>query len=532
MTENETPIDIRDYIDAVLRRWYLFAILVPLCGLVGLFVAYVLPPVYRAEARVLVEGQAISSELVNSTVTTATAERLKIIEQRLLARSTLLELTDRLSLFEDEPDMSSSDKVEYLKDNTRITPITTQRGREENVTAFTISFTSSDPRKASAIVNEFVAMAIEQNVEVRTDRAVGTKDFFEAEGERLAQALISLEEEISAFKRQNPDAVPRAAEFSRQQLTDLESSMFEREREILALEEERRTLRRTLDEGIDVESIMDQLSEEQRELRSLQRELVLKRAVFAESHPQVRSLVARIEALEASLGPEDRRKAEELVAERRGELNREIRLVDDRIALLKKQQSDALDTKERLAEAVARAPDVEMELNAMERRYRDLQERYQDNARKLAVAQTGEKLEVNRQAERFEVIEQAETPNEPIAPNRRIIAVGGVAGGFAAAFTLIVLAELMNQSVRTASDLERALNLRPVVTIPYIETEQEVRRRVWRTRVVTLFVLVVVPSALYAVDQFVMPLALLFEEVLERTGAMNFIEMVKDRLAD
>ncbi|MEL6208999.1 MAG: hypothetical protein AAFR44_02215, partial [Pseudomonadota bacterium] len=82
------------------------------------------------------------------------------------------------------------------------------------------------------------------------------------------------------------------------------------------------------------------------------------------------------------------------------------------------------------------------------------------------------------------------------------------------------------------SDLERSLNLRPVVTIPYIETEQEVRRRVWRNRVLVLLFLVIVPSALYAVDQFYLPLELLVERVLERSGAMQLIDMVKAKLAE
>lgn len=529
-TETERPIDIRDYIDAVLRRWYYFAILVPLCGLIGLFVAYVLPPVYKADGRVLVEGQAISPDLARSTVTTATAQRIRAIEQRMLSRSNLLRVAEELRLFRNRPDMTPSERVSYLRQGTSVRPIGDRR--TEDINSFVISFTSSEPDQAAEIVNEFISIMVEENVKARTERAEETKDFFESEAERLAQSLLDLEAEMSAFQRANPYAVPDAVGQTRSQLARLEASLFERERETLSLEEERRRLKTTLDEGITIESIMDQLSEEQRELRSLERELLIKRAVFADTHPQVRSLVARIDALEATIAPDDRRRAEELVAERRGELSRQIELVDNRIALLRKQQSDAIEQKARLEDAITRSPEVAMELSAMRRRYDNLQENYERNVRKLSVAETGERLEVNRQAERFEVIEQAERPSAPIAPNRNIIAAGGVAGGFAAAFALIVLAELMNQSVRTASDLERTLNLRPVVTIPYIETEQEVRRRVWRIRVLTLFTLVVVPATLYAVDQFVMPLQLAFEMGLERSGLQRFIDMVKDRLAD
>ncbi|MEO0761391.1 MAG: hypothetical protein AAFZ09_06220, partial [Pseudomonadota bacterium] len=248
-------------------------------------------------------------------------------------------------------------------------------------------------------------------------------------------------------------------------------------------------------------------------------------------------VVASYDAAEPTVvtGPvhiaEARNRAEEMVANRRGELERELTLVVNRRALLEKQQSNALEKQTELRYAIDRAPEVEMELNALQRQYGGVERRYRDTVSKLAVAETGEELEVNRQAERFEVIEQASKPGKPIAPNRRLIAASGFAGGFAAAFALIIFAELMNQSVRTASDLERTLNLRPVVTIPYIETEQEVRRRVWRLRVGVLLVLVVVPSTLYAVDQFVQPLELLVENALERSGAMRFIEMARERLS-
>ncbi|MEO0959510.1 MAG: Wzz/FepE/Etk N-terminal domain-containing protein, partial [Pseudomonadota bacterium] len=69
MSDTDRPIDIRDYIDAVLRRWYLFVIFVPITSVIGLFIAYVLPPVYSAEARVLVQSQAVSENLVQATVT-------------------------------------------------------------------------------------------------------------------------------------------------------------------------------------------------------------------------------------------------------------------------------------------------------------------------------------------------------------------------------------------------------------------------------------------------------------------------------
>ncbi|MEM6945110.1 MAG: Wzz/FepE/Etk N-terminal domain-containing protein [Pseudomonadota bacterium] len=531
MSDTDRPINIRDYIDAVLRRWYLFVIFVPVTSLVGLFVAYVLPPVYVAQARVLVESQAVSENLVTATVTADTAELLKAIEQRMLTRNNLLGLIDKLKLFTDRPDMTASEKVAEIRRSTSLRSSSNRRRAGREVRNFTIEHESARPAQAAAIVNELVTIVLEENVSARSSRAAETTDFFKAETEELATAIIDLEGEISEYKRTNELALPGADSYRRSRLTDLENGMFQREREVLVLEESRRELQRRLDDGVDIDDVMEQLSPEMRELSKLEQLVQVKKAVFAESHPEVRNLRRRMDALRSLIGPEAERDAEEMVAERRATLHREIELIDTRLDLIEKQQIDSLSEQDRVQQAIARAPSVEMELSAKVRRYADLERRYQENIRKLSVAETGEKLEINQQAERFELLERAEPPSTPVAPNRRMIAAAGFGSGFAAAFALIILAELMNQSVRTASDLERALNLRPVVTIPYIETVQEVRRRIWRVRVLTLLVLVVVPSTLYAIDQFYVPLELLFERFLERTGAMKFIDQVRDRLA-
>ncbi|MEO1531767.1 MAG: Wzz/FepE/Etk N-terminal domain-containing protein [Pseudomonadota bacterium] len=528
MSDTDRPIDIRDYIGAVLRRWYLFVLFVPITSAIGLFVAYVLPPVYVAEARVLVQSQAVSENLVEATVTANTSELLKAIEQRMLTRTNLLGLVDKLNLFQDRPEMTASDQVAELRAGTALVP--TRSGRE-GIQAFSVNHRSSRPAEAAAIVNELVTIVLEQNVEARSSRAAETTDFFKSETEELGTALVDLEAQISSFKRQNELSLPASGSYRRGRLSDLQNAMFAREREVLQLEESRRELQRRLDDGIDVDDVIEQLSPEMRELRSLEQNLQIKRAVFASSHPEIRNLQRRIDTMREIIGPEAEQNAEELIAEQRASVQREIRLIDTRLDLIEKQQLDALAEQEVLEQAIGKAPTVEMELSAMSRRYADLDRRYRENIAKLSAAETGEKLEVNQQAERFELIERAEPPGAPIAPNRRLIAVAGFGSGFAAAFALIILAELMNQSVRTASDLERTLNLRPVVTIPYIETVQEVRRRIWRVRVITLLVLVVVPTSLYVVDQFYVPLELLFERFLERTGAMKFIDQVKERLA-
>ena len=65
----------------------------------GLAVAYLMPPVYRASAKVLVEAPQIPEEMARPTVLTSAVEQLQIIEQEITTRENLLALASRLDIY-------------------------------------------------------------------------------------------------------------------------------------------------------------------------------------------------------------------------------------------------------------------------------------------------------------------------------------------------------------------------------------------------------------------------------------------------
>ena len=68
---------------------------------IGLAVASILPPVYRATARMLVETPQIPGNLAQSTVPVNAIEQIEIIQQRLMTRANLLGLADRFDIYAD-----------------------------------------------------------------------------------------------------------------------------------------------------------------------------------------------------------------------------------------------------------------------------------------------------------------------------------------------------------------------------------------------------------------------------------------------
>ncbi len=92
-------IDLKFYFSLFLRRLHYFLIVLTLGTVVGLTLAWMLPPVYVAEARLVVESEQIPDELAASTVQIAATEQLQIIQQRILTRDTLIEMANRLQIY-------------------------------------------------------------------------------------------------------------------------------------------------------------------------------------------------------------------------------------------------------------------------------------------------------------------------------------------------------------------------------------------------------------------------------------------------
>ena len=119
-------------------------------------------------------------------------------------------------------------------------------------------------------------------------------------------------------------------------------------------------------------------------------------------------------------------------------------------------------------------------------------------------------MEEDQQAERFAVIEAPIIPQDPVRPKRGqlLLLVFGAAmgGGAATAFG----AEFLDNTIRRSRDITQKLNTQLLVTIPYITTRAEARRRNGKTAAIIMGLILLFGLALAAVHQFYSPLDLLW----------------------
>ena len=520
-----------DLLRMVRRRIVIIVLIAGLGIAASTFIAYVLPAVYQSTARILVEGQQIPDELARSTVTQTASQRLDSITQKVMSRPNLIKLIDELGLYTERADLSLSAKIERVRNATALIPITRPPPNNQMLSAFTIQVTMSDPELAARTANEFVTLVLDQNAQVRTRQATETLAFFEKESERLRDTISGLERQITEYKRANEDALPGNLSFRHEQLNQMTDTALALDNSIFQLEQQRDELQNRLAEIRDVRTIAATERPEQARLRAIESELAQLRTVYSESHRSIQALLAQREAVRRTLPAEDtqptgqpssRQQREEQILGRIRQLNSQIdSLQDEKLALV--------ETGNRIRESIRRTPDVEVVLKAYDRRLEDLQDQLVGIVRKRAEAETGERLEVNQQAERFEVVENALMPEFPISPNRKKLAAMGAVASIGLALGLAFLLEMLFPAIRSVSQMQRQLDLRPVVAIPHIRTRAEKRMGLVRGVAMLLLLGVAIPGGLYVVDQKVMPLQKIGEKVVEKTGMSEFIRIIEAR---
>ncbi|MGP6089425.1 GumC family protein [Antarctobacter jejuensis] len=355
---------------------------------------------YEATAVVQIEDARVPDQLVGATAATEDASRrVRLIEQRLMARDNLVRIMEKHDLFSDDPDMTLNERVYAMRLAARIQPMTNPQqsfSPEANApSGLMITVTLDDPEKAAELANELMTSVIDQSRDRSVSRARDTLEFFRVEEQRIGAEIEALGGEIAAFKRANGDQLPAGVLDLRTQLASLRDTELELDQQILTLE-----------------TASDRTREE---------------------------------------------------VKRR------------QIALLQEQKALIGTRVAQIEELITGAPEVERELNRLEREMTKLQEQYEVITRRMAEAELGQMLEDRQATDRFEVLETALPPVYPVSGSRKkIAAVGGIAS-LMAGIALAFVAEMMNPAIRTAAQMERMLGVQPVVAIPVVASRRDRR---------------------------------------------------------
>ncbi len=523
--------DFKFYLSILWRRLPLVLFIWIAIASAGIYAAFKLPPVYQANATILVESPKIPTDLATSTVSVSSDEVIQVIKQRLTTRDNLLRLSEKFNVFASDQGLSPTERVELMRAAAEVNVISLGVAGQNAATTFSVAFRSSDPVVAAQVANEMVTVILNENVQLRTDRATQTTEFFREEVGRLSEELGRIEGQIVSFKSENSDSLPDSLEFRRNEISRIQVRLVQLDSQELTLREQANIYRRALENPNVATPLPDAVASPlELQLADLRRQLAQRSAILSETHPQIVALQSEIASLEASIVEARRnsaqaiRNTENAADETRapGQIESTLLQLEASIRFIG-QQRDALERQlEQIMASIEDTPTTEMSLNILERQHQAVQSQYGVAVASLSAAATGETIETSQQGERFELIEPAVVPERPVSPNRKMIAAMGMAAGLGAGLGLLVLLEMLNTSVRRPVDLEEKLGIRPFATVPYIETKGEVFRGRMKQLGWISVIVFGLPAAAYVVHYQVMPIDLLVEKVLTRVGLEKF----------
>ena len=225
---------LADFLDMLRRRAAVILAVTVLGSLASLWFAASQRHLYESAEVIQVAQPTIADDLAKSTVEGSTARRMQLIEQRLMARGTILEIVETFGLYDDRPDLKPSELVTLVRENVTITGVAAVRegfADDGTIAVLTITARMPSPEQARDVAAEFGRRTIELSVNSRIEQARETLNFFSAKEQALASDLLELEDEIADFRTENDVAQPGALEFRQAEIATLNEALLDIARE-------------------------------------------------------------------------------------------------------------------------------------------------------------------------------------------------------------------------------------------------------------------------------------------------------------
>jgi polysaccharide chain length determinant protein (PEP-CTERM system associated) len=546
--EPESGKDVRQYL--ALLRWHKGQILVVAAAFAAIAVAVAigLPPVYRSAATILVQEQEIPTDLVRSTVTSFADERIQVISQQVMTRAVLLELADKHDLYPKLRRRAKNEEiVERMRQDIQLSTVDASvsdrsSGRRVNATiAFRISYDAPDADRAQRVVNDLVALYLDENIKARQQSVAQTTAFLAEEAERIANQIKEIESNLAKFKRRYAGRLPESGAVNMQLADRIESELLRVEREISMLQDRKIYLEAQIplvkpSVAATPNASSEQVLTSDERLHALQTQYANAATKYGPDHPDIRRLKREIAALQGeaeapSRKPDGKDGSPPKRIERNATGDTSQRADNPAyLALTSQLQSttrelthlsalrEDLRAKQRDYDArLLQIPEIEREYRDLTRDYDNAQTRYREVKAKQMQAEVAVELEKDRKGERFTLGEQANRPEKPIRPNRPGIILVGLAASLGSGLGLAWLRELLDRSIKGPWQLARAAASVPILTpIPYIETEGERRRHRRRAWLVGVLVGLAAVAFLFGMHLFLRPLPELWEALARR----------------
>lgn len=532
-----------DYVAAIKRRVNVAVPIILSAITVAGSLALLLPDEYRSIARISVNLEGASS-IEPVSVAAYADQYISELSDRVLSRENLNQLArDTAAFAESEDELPLSDRVAILREGYYLgidtQSVMNDKGREvEIISGFRTGFKGPDPTFAQTAAKFFSASFLAEDRRRRTERAGSASNFLSKQIAGTEAQIVESEKRIAAFKVENACCLPELQNLNLSTIQRAERDIENIQPRIRTLEQDRIFLQTQLDEiGLGSASTdrLDELEQEYRrlvanygpehpdvgrvrreiealtgagsmgsgddELSRLRIELAEAELNYSDLHPDVRSLRQRITTLENAQNQQAGSGRNPLSQNPRyRQLRSSINAIDTELAELRRRAPNLRARIREYEVRLARTPQIESEYQALNRKLDIARENFDNLQQQLVVARQTEALESAEIGARLTEIRSASLPNTPYGPQRLGIVLVGAFLAFGLGIGSILLAEMLDTSIRGSSDVVRVTQIVPIAKIPLIQNSvvtKAARRKRTRQLSLVLAIIIAITGILY-----------------------------------
>ncbi|MBW2133553.1 MAG: protein GumC [Deltaproteobacteria bacterium] len=489
-------------IGVLLKRYWL--ILIPLCLAVatGIVLSVKLPRIYEAVTLILVEPQRVPEDYVQSVIPTGIEGRISTISQQIMSRTNLEKVIEEFKLYSDPQtkDMFMEEKVADMRKRITVDVLNLggkqREARGNRTDAFSIRFTGENPPQVMRVTNALATFFIDENLKSREASAIGTSNFLEDELTNIRGRLSELEAALKDYRQKYMGSLPEQLESNLRMLEGLRVQLTNRQQSLRSARDQLAMVERQMSEAEAVRkqflaaepgSPVAREATRADELKTMKADLEMMKTKYTDQHPDVIRLKSRIAQLEAEIA-ENRKEAAETQArptipppEQVGKLPDFQRVYAVQYHALQKEIANLEFEIEKLKQSileyetrVEETPKREQELMSLKRDYQNMNATYNSLLQRKLEAEIAVNMEKKQKGEQFRILDPARIPEKPISPNMRYLFLATIAAGLGIGAGLIFLLEYFDTSFKMPKQIESALGIPVMVTVPVIRERREI----------------------------------------------------------
>ena len=364
--------------------------------------------------------------------------------------------------------------------------------RNQEITAFRVSFSAHDPVLAQKVTSELTKLFIDENLKVRQAESEGTTHFIQQQLDDAGVVLAAQEAKVKQFEAQHEGALPTQQASNLQILSGLQGQLQSEQDSLNTAKQQRVYFQTLIDQyktlhasGRSVDGVPTDVTALDQELNRLRAELTDLSSRYTDSYPDVLKVKAQIAKTE-------RQKQELLAAPKTGSKQTNETESGPLLQLQSQLQANQLEIASReraIAGLEARineyqgrlnsAPATEQQLADITRGYEQSKANYDDLLKKKNSSVMATSMEQMQQGERFTILDAPSLPDKPDFPNRLKFCGIGVAAGLALGCLVVFLFEFFDDRMHSEKELKSLLPIAVMAEIPEIESalDQEKQKR-------------------------------------------------------